>query len=229
MSVEPKRVELTEAEVELARAVHALTFPTHTDCEPRTTDLRDARLHLEALTAAGWVSPEEVTAREAAARREALLEAEEESAKQAKWIEMMRAQKEVLAAKVALAEEDLAAARAAVERLQEWKDSASDVMLGLQDLGRALGLPLGSSITGTLAAKVAQRLKAKVTRIEVLAEEWANDQGILSPDSRYTRNVLLHELRAALAEPERDEEGGRCTELTCPQHGPANRGEGGND
>jgi hypothetical protein len=27
----------------------------------------------------------------------------------------------------------------------------------------------------------------------------------------------------ALAEPERDEEGGRCTELTCPQHGPANR------
>lgn len=71
MTTKPKRVELTEAEIELARAVHALTFPTHADCEPRTTDLTDARLHLEALTAAGWVSPEEATAREAAARRDA--------------------------------------------------------------------------------------------------------------------------------------------------------------
>ncbi|HKY59265.1 MAG TPA: hypothetical protein VJL80_14605 [Aeromicrobium sp.] len=37
-----------------------------------------------------------------------------------------------------------------------------------------------------------------------------------------TWDVAAVDLRA-LAEPERDEEGGRCTELTCPQHGPANR------
>jgi hypothetical protein len=35
-------------------------------------------------------------------------------------------------------------------------------------------------------------------RIRALADEWEADQGIFSPDSRYTRDVMLRELREAL-------------------------------
>lgn len=37
-----------------------------------------------------------------------------------------------------------------------------------------------------------------VALVEALANDWEADRGILSPDSRYTRDVLLRELRQAL-------------------------------
>lgn len=42
-------------------------------------------------------------------------------------------------------------------------------------------------------------LLAALDEVEALADEWEADHGILSPDSRYTRDVLVRELRAAIA------------------------------
>lgn len=46
-----------------------------------------------------------------------------------------------------------------VVHLRRWKAEASEVMLGLQDLGRALGIPPGQRITGPLALEHVERLK----------------------------------------------------------------------
>lgn len=48
-----------------------------------------------------------------------------------------------------------------IEHLRRWKEEATEVLTGLQALGKALGLPLGARITGTLATEVAERLKAE--------------------------------------------------------------------
>lgn len=48
-----------------------------------------------------------------------------------------------------------------VEHLRRWKEEATEVLIGMQELGKALGLPLGTRITGTLAAETAERLKAE--------------------------------------------------------------------
>jgi len=56
--------------------------------------------------------------------------------------------------------------------LRRWKAEATEVILGLQDLGNALGLPLGERITGTSAAAVAKAMRDRVARIEALAERW---------------------------------------------------------
>jgi hypothetical protein len=73
--------------------------------------------------------------------------------------------------------------RAVAERdqLRRWKAEAAPVLIGLQDLGKALGVPLGTRITGQTAAEqaaalVAERdlLRAQVAavrvKINVLAE-----------------------------------------------------------
>ena len=57
-----------------------------------------------------------------------------------------------------------ARAEAEVARLQQWKDEAAPVMTGLQDLGRALGIPLGTRITGEVAAEKAAELRATEER-----------------------------------------------------------------
>ncbi len=130
---------LTEAEREdgLARAIWttgACNLPLR---DPLDVDCHDAA---RAVIASGWVSPEEAKAREAAARREALLQYD-------------RA--------VAMAREANAAA------IEHWNR--------------------------------ADKAEAKVARVEALAEEW---DGLVNG-----RSVQAAELRAALAEPERDEEG----------------------
>lgn len=51
--------------------------------------------------------------------------------------------------------------REEVARLQRWKDEALPVIMGLQDLGRALGLRLGTSITGLDAVEAARLLVAE--------------------------------------------------------------------
>lgn len=54
--------------------------------------------------------------------------------------------------------------------LETWKDEALEVMSGLEDLGKALDLPLGSSITGTLAAQTVERLKKSVGSLSAMLE-----------------------------------------------------------
>ncbi len=45
--------------------------------------------------------------------------------------------------------------------LQRWKDEALEVISGLQELGRALDLRLGTSITGPRAVEAVNALKAE--------------------------------------------------------------------
>lgn len=87
-----------------------------------------------------------------------------------------------------------------VERLRRWKAEAISLFDGLQDLGRALGLPLGTLITGPDAVEAAvglsgevARLRAKVARVEALASEWEGD-------SLGTDRLCAADLRAALAD-----------------------------
>ena len=69
---------------------------------------------------------------------------------------------------------------AEVERLGRWKTEALPVITGLQELGAALGIPLGKRITGpdALAAVKALTARAKaaeqvVRRVRGMAESWA--------------------------------------------------------
>lgn len=59
------------------------------------------------------------------------------------------------------AHESFTALIAEVRRLRYWKDEASEVMTGLQELGNALGLPLGQRITGMEACEAVYALKAE--------------------------------------------------------------------
>lgn len=64
--------------------------------------------------------------------------------------------------------------------LRRWKAEALPVIAGLQELGRALGLPLGEQITGPRAVEAAERLRAERDRaVEALAGVWDEgyDQG----------------------------------------------------
>ena len=69
-----------------------------------------------------------------------------------------------------------------VERLERWKAEALEVMSGLRELGRALGLGLGVQITGPAALAEVERLTAErdalaaqVARVEALADHWADE------------------------------------------------------
>lgn len=68
---------------------------------------------------------------------------------------------------IAAARTDIPDLLAAVERLSRWKREALPVLDGLQELGRALDLPLGTRITGTEALAAVERLTAER---DVLAE-----------------------------------------------------------
>lgn len=48
-----------------------------------------------------------------------------------------------------------------LERLRAWKREAMTLFDGLQDLGRALDLPLGVLVTGPLALEAANNLRAE--------------------------------------------------------------------
>lgn len=74
-------------------------------------------------------------------------------------------------------QEDVERMQKDVERLERWKAEATEVMSGLRELGKALGLGLGVQITGPAAlAEVARLtaerddLAAKVAQIEAMAE-----------------------------------------------------------
>jgi len=102
---------------------------------------------------------------------------------------------------------------AEVERLERWKAEALEVMSGLRELGKALGLGPGVQITGPAAlAEVARltaerdALAAQVALVEALAEEWERDAEDQLRNCYSGRDVfegertvqIVSELRAAL-------------------------------
>lgn len=94
---------------------------------------------------------------------------------------------------------------AKVIRLERWKAQASEVILELQDVGKALGLLLGASAEAarrlTARAEVAE---AKVARIEALREHvTALHAEMPEPHGPVTRgySMALQDVAAALAEP----------------------------
>ena len=114
-----------------------------------------------------------------------------------------------------------------VESLERWKVEALEVMSGLRELGKALGLGLGVQITGPAALAEVERLTAerdaliavgkrqaaRLARVEALAEEWDGD------DSCDNRTCVPHRsadaLRAALAGSEADTSGAQTTDPGC--------------
>ena len=118
-------------------------------------------------------------------------------------------------------QEDVERMQKDVERLERWKAEATEVMSGLRELGKALGLGLGVQITGPAAlAEVARltaerdALAAQVARVEALGEEWlATDEAIADYFSRErleptlaarVATVRQEQLQAALADTEAD-------------------------
>lgn len=110
-----------------------------------------------------------------------------------------------------------------VERLARWKAEALPVLVGLQELGRALGLPLGERITGQSAAEAAQALLARaekaeaevaalceaVARVEALADEWERNYASMLiagfSGASVGADTAAKRIRAALAQPATDE------------------------
>lgn len=87
---------------------------------------------------------------------------------------------------------DIATLLAEVDRLTRWKNEALPVIDGLQELGRALDIPLGHSITGPDALVAVQqlqdtarhdareiaRLREEVRRARVTAAQTRLAQGV---------------------------------------------------
>ena len=85
-----------------------------------------------------------------------------------------------------------------VESLERWKFEALEVMSGLRELGKALGLGLGVQITGPAALAEVARLTAErdaaIERLERVIDQW-----------RKTGRAVISEMnRADNAEAERD-------------------------
>ena len=109
---------------------------------------------------------------------------------------------------------------AEVESLERWKFEACEVMSGLRELGKALGLGLGVQITGPAAlAEVARltaerdALAAQVARVEEVLDHWRTvDEGNaayaerIGERSRFADGLASRAdaLRAALAGSEAD-------------------------
>jgi len=107
-----------------------------------------------------------------------------------------------------------------VESLERWKFEACEVMSGLRELGKALGLGLGVQITGPAALAEVERLTAErdalaaqVARVEEVLDHWRTvDEGNaayaerIGERSRFADGLASRAdmLRAALAGPEAD-------------------------
>ncbi len=89
-----------------------------------------------------------------------------------------------------------------VERLRGWKAQALPVMSGLQDLGRALGVRLGESITGEAAAEKARALarataaEERIEKVRALIEDAPREPHQIEP--QYTPVVAVASIRALL-------------------------------
>lgn len=84
-----------------------------------------------------------------------------------------------------------------VERLTRWKSEALPVLDGLQELGKALGLPLGERITGPAALAAVEALKLRVTFATLRADK-------AEATIERVRAALANHPRACEAHPEDD-------------------------
>jgi len=89
---------------------------------------------------------------------------------------------------------------AEVERLTRWQSEAMTVMDGLQELGVALGLPIGARITGPAAVEAATTLRAerdalaaRIAKVEAL---------VVRVENRMMATAKPEEIREALREGE---------------------------
>ncbi|MCR1785332.1 hypothetical protein KVF89_22520 [Nocardioides carbamazepini] len=110
-----------------------------------------------------------------------------------------------------------------VEQLRRWKAEATTLFDGMQDLGRALGIPLGVLITGPKAVEAAGALRARaeaaesaLAAVRALADLWdqkadenerhreytdhKGDRRTLKRLARHQR-MFAHALRAVLPAP----------------------------
>ncbi|MGB3602742.1 MAG: hypothetical protein WBA38_04220 [Gordonia sp. (in: high G+C Gram-positive bacteria)] len=77
-----------------------------------------------------------------------------------------------------------------VEKLRVWRSEALTVTAGLQDLGKALGVPLGHRITGPDATERAQALVAEVKKLR--AEKAAAERGLIANRDAAIHMTKLH-------------------------------------
>jgi hypothetical protein len=96
-------------------------------------------------------------------------------------------------------------------KLRRWKAEALPVLAGLQELGEALGLPLGTRITGQEAAKAAERLEAEVASlrarlaaVEALAVRLSRNDEMAEAGRDYL-TWCSEQIRAALTAPADEE------------------------
>lgn len=80
---------------------------------------------------------------------------------------------------------------AEIAALTRWKDEALPVIDGLQELGRALDLPLGVRITGPAALEAVRKLIERAENAEALAESVSTEAD--------AAHRIANELRTALA------------------------------
>lgn len=88
------------------------------------------------------------------------------------WIQLRTAFDQLLSTRAAEAAEagrqevfvTLGAVAHERDRLQRWKDEAIPVLIGLQDLGKALDLPIGTRITGPEAVKAVTAMREELQR-----------------------------------------------------------------
>ncbi|GAA5154722.1 hypothetical protein GCM10023340_38740 [Nocardioides marinquilinus] len=85
-------------------------------------------------------------------------------------------------------------------RLFRWKVEATEIFEGLQDLGRALGLPLGTLVTGPAAVAAADALQVRLCAIEALAAEWEGWAETRSSPRIDAFRDAAQSIRAALAD-----------------------------
>ena len=84
-----------------------------------------------------------------------------------------------------------------IERLTRWKSEAPPVLDGLQELGKALGLPLGERIAGPAALVAVEALKLRVTFATLRADK-------AEATIQRVRAALANHPRACEAHPEDD-------------------------
>lgn len=88
---------------------------------------------------------------------------------------------------------------AELERLRRWKAEALPVMAGLQELGKALDLPLGTQVTGPQAVEAVERLREALDLSEGEREDLDTGAGVLLGENVELENDL-RETRARLAD-----------------------------
>lgn len=97
---------------------------------------------------------------------------------------------------------DVEGLRREVKSLRRWKAEASSLFDGMQDLGRALGLSLGTLVTGPDAVAAAEALRGQVERVEALIEPTRVQDAISGECGEVAVHfVRARDLRAALDGP----------------------------